>query len=41
MGALAAVWDKAKWVIVCIVCLWALRGPEVVVDVLRMLWRGQ
>ena len=40
MGALAAVWDKAKWVIVGIACLWALRGPEVVFDVLRMLWRG-
>lgn len=40
MGALAAVWDKAKWVIVGFACLWALRGPEVVIDVLRMLWRG-
>ena len=37
MGALAAVWDKAKWVIVGIACLWALRGPEVVFDVLRLM----
>lgn len=40
MGAMASVWDKAKWVIVGIACLWALRGPEVVIDALRMLWRG-
>jgi uncharacterized coiled-coil protein SlyX len=40
LGALGAVWDKVKWVIVGIVCLWALRGPEVVIDALRMLWRG-
>lgn len=40
MSALSAVWDKTKWLAVFVVLLWALRGPEVLLDVLRLLWRG-
>lgn len=40
-SAIEAGWDKTKWLLAAVVLLWALRGPEVLLDVLRLLWRGQ
>lgn len=40
-SAVEAGWDKTKWLVAGLVLLWALRGPEVLLDVLRLLWRGQ
>lgn len=39
-SAWATVWDKAKWLLLLVVVLWALRGPQVLADVMRLLWRG-
>lgn len=39
-AAWSAVWDKVKWLLLLVVLLWALRGPQVLADVARLLWRG-
>jgi uncharacterized coiled-coil protein SlyX len=40
LRALKTMWDKVLWLLLLLSLIWALRGPDVLLDIVRGVWRG-